>query len=235
MRWGRARFGRTSEVARVDLVNVENLLCVRPPTAALNVNVGQWLLAGFAECPPFLCPLVSSHSGHVASKVRSNVFKVAEEVKMPVGQLTQKDGIIADVGLADLPQHVRPHGGVKSFVFGEFFGADFDEMGVALHRCVLGSVQEILSLSSWQQSQQVLVRAGDDFCCDEFAALADSLCSGFESGFHGGHIAFDNDGNVSGADLFLADQLNIGGFEHGVGGVEDGGEALGFEDAEGGG
>ncbi len=49
---------------------------------------------------------------------------------------------------------------------------------------------------------------------------------------NGGDVAADDDGDVGGADLLFADQLDGAGFEHFVGGMEGGDEALGFDEAK---
>ena len=50
---------------------------------------------------------------------------------------------------------------------------------------------------------------------------------------HGGEFALDDDGDVAAAEFLLADHLDVGGFAGGVDGLEDGGEALGLDEAQG--
>ena len=66
-----------------------------------------------------------------------------------------------------------------------------------------------------------------------FSKVANGLRTGIESCLHSGDIAFDNDGDVGRTDFFFPDDFDIGGFEHCVSRVEDGGKALGFEDSDG--
>ena len=50
---------------------------------------------------------------------------------------------------------------------------------------------------------------------------------------HAGDVAADHDRDVGRADLFLADEADVRGLEHVVGGVKGGDEALRFEQTDG--
>ena len=79
---------------------------------------------------------------------------------------------------------------------------------------------------------QIFVGAGDGVSCDHFAVIGGSFLASFDCGVDGGHVASDQDRYVGGSDLFFADKLNVGGFEHGVAGNETCCEALCFKDAK---
>ena len=66
-----------------------------------------------------------------------------------------------------------------------------------------------------------------------FAPPGASALAGFNGRFYCGDVATKDHRQVRSADLLLADELDIGGFEHRVGGFENGGHSLGFGNAEG--
>ena len=53
--------------------------------------------------------------------------------------------------------------------------------------------------------------------------------AGIGSGLHSAHIAPDHDGHQAAAYLLLAHQLDIGGFDHGIGGLNGADKALRFD------
>ena len=77
------------------------------------------------------------------------------------------------------------------------------------------------------------MRSGDDVGGDDLAEGSSGALASFDGGFYRGDVAADDDRLVGGSDLLLADEFDVGGLEHCVGGFEDGGQSLGFEDAEG--
>ena len=83
-----------------------------------------------------------------------------------------------------------------------------------------------------KQAQHRGAGAGDDVAGDELAEAADFGDAGFDGGFHGGDVALDDDGDVAAAELFLAEHFDVGRLAGAVDGLEDGGEALRFDEAE---
>ena len=60
-------------------------------------------------------------------------------------------------------------------------------------------------------------RTGDDVNADEFsnAAGCDRTC--FSRGFHGTHIAANQDGDVAVEEVFFANEDDVGGLHHDIG------------------
>ena len=61
--------------------------------------------------------------------------------------------------------------------------------------------------------------------------LADALCGGgacIDSGLNSADIATDHDGHEAGADLLLADQMNISCLDHGIGCFDSADQAAGL-------
>ena len=61
-------------------------------------------LHGLHDGPPLLGLRILRHLRHVGLVVRADVLEVREELAVPV-----EDGVVADVALRDLRQHLRPH------------------------------------------------------------------------------------------------------------------------------
>lgn len=70
-------------------------------------------------------------------------------------------------------------------------------------------------------------------CGNEFSEPFDFGLPGIDSGFDSRDIAADDDGHVTAAEFFFGHDFDVGGFAGGIDGFEDGGEALGFDKAEG--
>jgi hypothetical protein len=51
-------------------------------------------------------------------------------------------------------------------------------------------------------------------------------------GLNGPDITANKDRNVSGADVFLADKLDVRGLDHGIGGLDGTDKSLGFDHTE---
>ena len=66
---------------------------------------------------------------------------------------------------------------------------------------------------------------------DDLARAADALCGGgacIDSGLNSADIATDHDGHEAGADLLLADQMNISCLDHGIGCFDSADQAAGL-------
>ena len=67
---------------------------------------------------------------------------------------------------------------------------------------------------------------------DQLADAAGGRGAGVGGGLDRADVAADEHGDVAGADVFLADQDDVGGLDHGVGGLDRADEAAGFDHAE---
>ena len=72
---------------------------------------------------------------------------------------------------------------------------------------------------------------------DHMAAvkLADALCSGsacVDSSLDSAHVAADHNGDQTGADLLLADEMNVSRLYHGVGCFDGADEAAGLDHSQ---
>ena len=67
---------------------------------------------------------------------------------------------------------------------------------------------------------------------DQLAHLFCGGCAGIGGGFHRAHIATDHHGHKTAAHLLLAHQLDICGFDHGIGGLNCADEAFCFDHAK---
>lgn len=80
----------------------------------------------------------------------------------------------------------------------------------------------------------VRVRAGDHVDRHELADAARRGGPGVGGGLHGADLPADHHGgDVAAADYLLADQLDAGRLDHGVGGLDGAYEAAGLDEAEG--
>ncbi len=67
---------------------------------------------------------------------------------------------------------------------------------------------------------------------DELAHAAGGGSPGVGGGLDGADVAANHDGDVGGADLNLADVLDAGGLDHGVGGLDGTDQPQGFNHAQ---
>ena len=77
------------------------------------------------------------------------------------------------------------------------------------------------------------MRAGDDVRADEFADTLGGLGAGFDGGFDAADITLDDHGDKATADLDLANEGDVRGFDHGVAGFDAAYIATGFYHADG--
>ena len=63
----------------------------------------------------------------------------------------------------------------------------------------------------------------------ELADAARGGGAGVGGGLDGADVAADHDGDVAGADVFLADQDDVGGLDHGIGGLDRADETMRFD------
>ena len=75
------------------------------------------------------------------------------------------------------------------------------------------------------------VRPGDDVDRDQLADAARGGGPGIGGGLDGADVAADHDGDVAGADVFLADQDDVGRLHHRVGGLDRPDEASRLDQA----
>src|SRR5215475_4892758 len=76
------------------------------------------------------------------------------------------------------------------------------------------------------------VRARDDMHRDQFADSASRRGAGVSGRLDRADIAANEDGHVTRANVLLADQLNIGGFDHRVSGFDRADKAFSLDHAE---
>ena len=67
---------------------------------------------------------------------------------------------------------------------------------------------------------------------DELADAARGGGAGVRGGLDGADVAANHHGDVSGADVFLADQDDVGRLDHGVGGLDRSDQAARFDESE---
>ena len=67
---------------------------------------------------------------------------------------------------------------------------------------------------------------------DQLADAARGGGAGVGRGLHRADVAAHQHGDVAGADVFLADQRDVGGLDHRVGGFDRADEAFGFDQPE---
>jgi hypothetical protein len=72
------------------------------------------------------------------------------------------------------------------------------------------------------------VRTGDDVDADEFADAAGGCCTGVGRVLDGGNVAADDRSDKSGADLFIADELDVRRFYHRIGRLDHCDKAFAF-------
>ena len=66
----------------------------------------------------------------------------------------------------------------------------------------------------------------------EFANATRRGGAGIGRGLHGAHIAAHHDGDVPCADVLLADENDVGGFDHGIGCFDRSDETFGFDKSQ---
>jgi hypothetical protein len=84
----------------------------------------------------------------------------------------------------------------------------------------------------WDDAFDFDVRAWDDMNRDQFANSPGGGGAGVRGSFDRADIAANEDGHVARANVFLADQLNIGGFDHRVSGFDRADKAFRLDHAE---
>src|SRR5262249_6293329 len=84
----------------------------------------------------------------------------------------------------------------------------------------------------WDDAFDFNVRAWDDMNRDQFADSPSGGGAGVCGRFDRADIAANEDSHVSRADVFFADQLNIGGFDHRVSGFDRADKAFRLDHAE---
>ena len=70
------------------------------------------------------------------------------------------------------------------------------------------------------------MRASDDVAADHLADLLGVAHSGIDGGLDRGDVATHDGGDVAATGLLVADQLDLGGLDHRVSGLDHGGEPL---------
>ena len=75
-------------------------------------------------------------------------------------------------------------------------------------------------------------RASDHVSANQFADLRGDLLTGIDGGTHRSDVAANDGGNVSSADLDLADERHIGSLEHRVRSFNLSDEPLGFNQSD---
>src|SRR5688572_2380287 len=88
------------------------------------------------------------------------------------------------------------------------------------------------ALADGQHVLERRVRARDDVHGDDLADARGGGLAGLGRGPHGCDVAPDDRGDVAAADLLVADQLHLGGLDHGVRGFDHRDEAAGLDEAE---
>ncbi|EZH84696.1 hypothetical protein AT59_01765 [Aeromonas hydrophila AD9] len=73
------------------------------------------------------------------------------------------------------------------------------------------------------------MRTGDDQRGHHFTDALCRLHAGIHRRFHRADIPLHHDGDQAGADVFIADQLHVGGFAHGIRGFNAGHQTFGFD------
>src|SRR5207248_3799918 len=68
---------------------------------------------------------------------------------------------------------------------------------------------------------------------DDLADLPGGHGPGVGGGLDGAHVAPDHDGDKPAADLLPPDEADVGGLDHGVGGLDGADESPGLDEAEG--
>src|SRR5262244_659 len=84
----------------------------------------------------------------------------------------------------------------------------------------------------WDDAFDFDVRAWDDMNRDQFADSPGGGGAGVRGRFDRADIPANEDGYVARADVLLADQLNIGGFDHRVSGFDRADKAFRLDHAE---
>ncbi len=66
----------------------------------------------------------------------------------------------------------------------------------------------------------------------QLAHALSSSGAGVGGGLDGAHVAADHDGHQTAAHMDLADEGDVGGLDHGIGGLNGGDETLGLDHAK---
>ena len=85
-----------------------------------------------------------------------------------------------------------------------------------------------------QDELDLVVRTGDHVHAHQLAYARGSGGTGISGRLHGANVTANHHGHEAGADLLLADQGHVGGFDHRVGRFDGAHEALGLDHAESG-
>src|SRR5437899_11489873 len=83
------------------------------------------------------------------------------------------------------------------------------------------------------ETSETFVRARNHLHADHLPDLGGGGSSGIGRGLDRGDVAPEKTGDVAAADLFPADQGDVGGFERGVSRFEEGAEAFCFDHSNG--
>ena len=80
--------------------------------------------------------------------------------------------------------------------------------------------------------REIVVGPWDDLDGSDRAKVGGGGGGGIEAGFDRSNVAGEKAGDETGADLIPARHFDVGGFEGGVRGFDEGDETLGFDDAD---
>ena len=95
-----------------------------------------------------------------------------------------------------------------------------------LHHRVSNHSELAYLLQPLAQPGQSVVRTRNHLHADDLADLGRGGRAGVGGGFHGGDVAAEKRGDVAAADFFPAGERDVGRFERGVAGFEQGAQAL---------
>jgi hypothetical protein len=84
----------------------------------------------------------------------------------------------------------------------------------------------------WQDALDLGVWAGNNMHADQFADASGRGGAGISCRLHRAYIAPHKHGHISGADVFLAQQLHVGCFDHGIGRFDSADKAFGLDHSE---
>ncbi len=73
----------------------------------------------------------------------------------------------------------------------------------------------------------------DDVARHHFTDRACGFSTGFGGGLDGTHVARNDDGYETATDFFFANDVDVGGFDHGVSGSESSNITFGFDHSDG--
>ena len=87
----------------------------------------------------------------------------------------------------------------------------------------------ICLLEPFAEQGQSFMGPGDDLVANNLADLGACSRAGIGGGFNGGDIAAEETSDITAADFFPADERDVGRFESGVAGLEQGAQAFAFD------